>query len=103
MKEFSTRKGLSSRRDMKGNRIFHFWLVLTLTAAGPALAVSPAIGVASAFGPFVVNSAEVQGNANLFDGSQLRTSKASSQIFLQNGAALTLGIESAGTIYRDHL
>ncbi|MBV8068807.1 MAG: hypothetical protein JO270_02805 [Acidobacteriaceae bacterium] len=74
-----------------------------LSTALLCAALPPIIGVASALGTFIVNSAEVQGNANLFDGAQIKTSKASSQIFLQNGASLVLGIDSAGTIYRDRL
>lgn len=74
--------------------------VLSIVAC---LALPPTIGIASAVGAFVVNSNQVDGNANLFEGSEIRTGKASSQIFLQNGAALTLGIDSTGTIYRDHL
>jgi len=66
------------------------------------IAASPAIGVASAVGTFMVNSSEVEGNANLFDGSRIRTDKASSKVYLMSGAALVLGINSAGTIYRDH-
>ncbi len=66
-------------------------------------ALPPTIGIASAVGTFIVNSNQVDGNANLFEGSEIRTGKASSQVFLQNGAALTLGIDSAGTIYRDHV
>jgi hypothetical protein len=49
----------------------------------------------------MVNGAEVEGNANVFDGSQIKTNKASSQIFLQNGSALTLGVDSSGVLYRD--
>jgi hypothetical protein len=63
----------------------------------------PTIGVASAIGTFFVNSVEVAGNSNLLDGAQIKTSKASSQLFMQNGASLILGIDSGGTIYRDHL
>ena len=66
------------------------------------MAASPAIGVASAVGTFMVNSSEVEGNANLFDGSLIRTDKASSKVYLMSGAALVLGVGSAGTIYRDH-
>jgi hypothetical protein len=50
----------------------------------------------------MVNSSEVEGNANLFDGSRIRTDKASSKVYLMSGAALVLGVGSAGTIYRDH-
>ena len=77
-------------------------MVAVLSVAA-SLAVTPIIGVASAFGTFVVNNAEVEGNANIFEGSQLKTSKASSQIFLQNGAAVIIGINSTGRLYRDHI
>ncbi len=79
------------------------FLLVAVSSVATSLAVTPIIGVASAFGTFVVNSAEVEGNANIFDGSQLKTGKASSQVFLQNGAAVIIGINSAGTLYRDHL
>jgi hypothetical protein len=74
-----------------------------LSFAVACFAAQPTIGIATAVGTFIVNSNRVDGNANLFDGSDVKTGKASSQVFLQSGAALTLGIDSAGTIYRDHL
>ncbi len=88
-------------REFPG-RILPFLLATFLSLAS-CLALPPTIGIASAVGTFIVNSNQVDGNANLFDGSEIKTGKASSQIFLQNGAALTLGIDSAGTVYRDHL
>ncbi len=87
---------------MKLKRPSKFCLAATLSIAS-SFAVTPTIGVASAFGTFTVNSAEVEGNANIFDGSQIKTDRASSQVFLQNGAALVVGTNSAGTIYKDHL
>jgi hypothetical protein len=87
---------------MRLNRLSKFAFVAALSIAC-SFAATPTIGVASAVGTFVVNSAEVEGNANLFDGSQIKTSKASSQILLQNGSTLTLGVDSSGTIYRDRL
>jgi hypothetical protein len=87
---------------MKGGKSIQICFV-TLFCVADAFALGPTIGIASAVGTFVVNSNQVDGNANLFEGSEVKTSKASSQIFLQNGAALTLGIDSAGNIYRDHL
>lgn len=66
-------------------------------------AVTPSIGVASAFGTFTVNDAKVEGNANVFDGSQIKTAGASSRVYLQNGALLTLGLTSSGTFYKDHV
>jgi hypothetical protein len=77
-------------------------LVVAVVTMAYVIAASPAIGVASAVGTFMVNSSEVEGNANLFDGSRIRTDKASSKVYLMSGAALVLGVGSAGTIYRDH-
>ena len=45
----------------------------------------------------------MQGNANVFDGSELRTGRVASQVLLQGGASLTLGVNSAGTVFHDHL
>ncbi|MDQ2712618.1 MAG: hypothetical protein M3Y24_10380 [Acidobacteriota bacterium] len=87
---------------MRGNNVTQF-AVVVLVCVATCSALPPTIGVASAFGTFIVNSNQVDGNANLFDGSEVKTSRASSQMFLQSGAALTLGIDSAGIIYRDHL
>ena len=87
---------------MNRQRCPRYCLVVVLSAA-TCFSVPPTIGIASAFGPFIVNSAHVEGNANLFEGSEIKTARASSQIFLRNGAAMTLGFDSAGTIYRDHL
>lgn len=73
------------------------------TLAASAFAASPTIGVATAVGTFKVNSADVEGNANIFDGAEIRTTNAPSQVFLQNGSAVTLGLNSVGVLYRDHL
>jgi hypothetical protein len=77
-------------------------LVVVAVTISSLLAESPTIGVASAIGTFVLNSSEVEGNANLFDGSRIKTEKASSKVYLMSGAALVLGVDSAGTIFRDH-
>ncbi len=77
-------------------------LVVAAVTITQLTAASPTIGVASAVGTFTLNSSEVEGNANLFDGSRIRTDKASSKVYLMSGAALVLGVDSAGTIYRDH-
>ena len=68
-----------------------------------SFAATPTIGVASALGTFSVNDAKVEGNANIFNGSQIKTDQAASQVYLQNGAALTLATYSAGTLYKDHV
>jgi hypothetical protein len=66
-------------------------------------AATPPIGLASGFGTFTLNSSRIEGNANVFDGSQIRTGLTSSRVYLQGGAALTLGTNSTGTFYKDHL
>jgi hypothetical protein len=66
-------------------------------------AVTSAIGVASAIGTFTVNDARVEGNSNVFEGSQIKTGMASSQIYLKNGATLTLGTNSSAIVYKDRL
>src|SRR5665213_1746651 len=86
---------------MKLNQIPKLLLTALLTIPS-SFAVTPAIGVASAVGTFIVNSSKVEGNANLFDGSQIRTDKTSSKVYLMSGAALVLGLNSSGTIYKDH-
>ncbi|MBV9266797.1 MAG: hypothetical protein JO061_11570 [Acidobacteriaceae bacterium] len=68
------------------------------------IAAPPSIGVATAVGTFQIDNAEVEGNANVFDGAEIRTGRNPSQVYLRtDGAAVTLGIDSAGLIYRDHL
>lgn len=86
-------------------RLQNFLVVGVASAALTAtvFAASPTIGVATAVGTFKLNSSEVEGNANIFEGAEIRTTKAPSQVFLQNGSAVTLGVNSAGILYRDHL
>ena len=74
-----------------------------LMSAGSAFAAAPAIGVASAFGSFSVNSAQVNGNSNVYDGSEISTGKTSSQIFLQGGPSVMLATNTGATVYNDHL
>ncbi len=87
---------------MRRRNIFRL-TTAALTLSATSFAATPTIGVATAVGTFKVNSTEVEGNANIFEGAELRTSNASSQVFLQNGSAVTLGVNSAGVLYRDHL
>jgi hypothetical protein len=45
----------------------------------------------------------VEGKANSFDGSQIHAGRASNKVYLINGGALVLRVNSAGTIYHDDL
>jgi hypothetical protein len=87
---------------MKGRSIFRV-LVASAIVVAVSTAASPTIGIATAVGVLFVNGSTVEGNANLSEGSQVRTGKASSQVFLQNGATLTLGMDSAAALYKDHV
>jgi hypothetical protein len=91
-----------------GEEPMRLQVLLRLGVAGAVIASSgfaaaPTIGVATAVGTFKVNSSEVDGNANIFEGAEIRTANAASQIFLQNGSAVTFAVNSAGVLYRDHL
>lgn len=76
---------------------------VTALSAGSAFAVTPVIGVASAFGSFTVNSSQVTGNSNIYDGSQINTGSTASQIFLQGGPSVMLATNTGATVYNDHL
>ena len=80
--------------------------IAALVAAMSALSVfaaTPAIGVASAFGSFTVNSATANGNSNIYEGSQVSTGATASQIFLQGGPSVMLATNTGATIYNDRL
>jgi hypothetical protein len=85
---------------MKFNGMRTVFAVTALSVTS-AFAASPTIGVASAVGTFTVNSAQVNGTSNIFNGSQLKTDMAASQVMLQNGSTVNLGTNSAGTVYND--
>lgn len=66
-------------------------------------AAQPVIGVAMANGEFTVNSARVQSNATVFEGSTIETRAVSSKLELDSGARVQLGADSKGHIYRDRM
>lgn len=62
-------------------------------------AAAPSIGIAMASGPFEINRSAVQGNASLFEGSEIRTTAASSKLRLNGGARLEVGTESQVKVF----
>ena len=66
------------------------------------LAAGPSIGIVMADGKFQVDHSEVQGNASLFDGSEVTTIDASSKLRIRNGARLELGTGSDVRIFANH-
>jgi len=80
-----------------------FVFVLLSGALVAALASPPAIGTATARGQFLLDSATVQGNATLLEGSVVETRSMPSVLRLQGGAQMTIGSASRGTVYGDRL
>ena len=75
-------------------------LIGTLTHS---FAAGPALGVAMASGSFHVGTAEVKGNASLFDGSEIRTGSASSKLRFSNGARMELGTGAQALVRTDRV
>jgi len=67
------------------------------------MAASPAVGIVTARGSFTIDNSRIAGNATLFEGDQIETGRASSQLQLNNGARMQLAAESRGIVYRDRL
>lgn len=79
-------------------------MIVSLMLTGvPLPAASPAIGTVMTNGSFRMNNMTVRGNATLFEGSTLETAGTPSSVELASGARLTLGADSRGQIFGDHL
>ena len=83
---------------MTRNGLFTLAVAAVLSAT-PAFSASPGIGVATAVGSYSVNSSPVTGNADVFNGTELRTTISPSDVHLGNGADVRLATRSAGTLY----
>jgi hypothetical protein len=64
---------------------------------------TPAIGIVTAAGHFMVERSEVWGNSTLFDGATIQTEDASSELALRNGVKLQLGANSRAQVFENHL
>ena len=79
-------------------------MIVSLLLSGvPLPAASPAIGTVMTNGSFRMNNMTLRGNATLFEGSTLETAGTPSSVELASGARLTLGADSRGQIFGDHL
>ena len=87
---------------MTRKNVWRLCLAAALTASC-SFAITPPLGVASALGSFTLNDAKVEGNANVFEGSRITTTTASSRVYLESGAMLMLGVNSEASFYKDHL
>jgi len=74
-----------------------------MTAAMIATGAAPVIGTVTAKGAFRVDNSGVAGNATLFEGSLVETAAADSITQLQSGARVSLGSQSKGRFFGDHM
>ena len=72
-------------------------------AATSGVAKTPAIGVVTASGHFILDRSQVWGNATLFDGGKIETGTASSEAALRNGVRIQLASASSATIGENQL
>jgi hypothetical protein len=72
-------------------------------AATSGVGKSPAIGVVTASGHFILDRSEVWGNATLFDGGKIETGAASSEAALRNGVKIQLASASSATVGENQL
>ena len=88
--------------------MFHFGLprqvlLLVACAAAPAMATSPAIGMAVSNGTLQVDSARMWGNATIFEGNVIETAKAASDVKLTNGVQMRLASETRARVYSNRV
>jgi len=74
-----------------------------LWAAGVGHAATGAIGTAATTGEFLLDGAEVRGNASVLDGSLVQTTTGAVRLTLKDGAEVDLANGSQGKIYRDRV
>jgi len=75
-------------------------LLATVLIVAPAFSAG-GIGVATASGHFTVERSRVYGNSTLFSGAVVETGNASSQLTLNNGAKLQLGVDSRARVFEN--
>jgi len=76
-------------------------LVVLALGAASLFAAGPVIGLAVSQGKLTVNSAAVEGNANLTSGSVVATAADSTRLRLASGATLVLDRQSNATVFAD--
>jgi hypothetical protein len=83
---------------MAGFKVFILG-TLTLGTIGSLWGSSPAVGTATATGPFAVNKAQVFGSTTLFDGALIETGTVPSRLELNTGNQIDLSANSSLTLH----
>ena len=78
-------------------------LLVLSTVFGSIFAASPSIGIAVSHGKLEVNSAVVDGNANLAAGTSVKTSSFPSMLQMTNGSNVALDRESQAKVFADRV
>ncbi len=71
--------------------------------ASTVFAGAPAIGVATASGPFQLEGSRIWGNSTLFEGAKIETTDASSELKLSNGVKVQLAAGSSARIWKNRV
>jgi len=85
------------------NKKFILFAVLSMTFLLTAQAGNNVIGMAVSNGQMQVDRSAVTGNANLMEGSSVRTSADPSRIQLSNGSRATLAANSEAQVFADRI
>lgn len=85
------------------NNKFIVFAVLSTTFLLTAQAGNTVIGMAVSNGQMQVDHSAVTGNANLLEGSSVKTSADTGRIQLTNGSRATLAANSEAQVFADHL
>jgi hypothetical protein len=78
-------------------------IVLTAFSTIAVFAGTHSIGVASSFGIFTLGTSEVNGSAEITNGSHIATDRLPSQLALLSGTKVLLATNSSANVYGDRL
>jgi hypothetical protein len=76
---------------------------LTALTLSYAVAAPLPIGAANAYGIILVDGSPINGNATIFSGTVVKTSRATTDLLLQSGAEIRLATDSRGRFFSDHV
>jgi hypothetical protein len=85
------------------NSLFLSRSVALLAASSVVLGATPAIGIVTASGQFLVEKSAVWGNSTLFEGATIQTDQSSSDLSLRNGVRVQLGAKSKARVFENRL
>ena len=88
---------------MLSNSLFFLRTIALVCVSSVVFGATPAIGIVTAAGQFMVEKSAVWGNSTLFDGTTIQTDQASSELSLRNGVKVQLGAKSRARVFEKRL